>query len=115
MPLRGSGSHRTWRRGSHVGRSSSRRRIQLPEARPQLPAAGGASPPNARGGLRRHRRRRAREDRGRDPRPASTDAIRFAPGTARAFEGGPEGMELLAIGFGESGDSEMLEDFWGVD
>jgi mannose-6-phosphate isomerase-like protein (cupin superfamily) len=41
------------------------------------------------------------------------DAIRFPPGTARAFEGGPAGMELLAIGFGEGGDAEMLEDFWG--
>jgi mannose-6-phosphate isomerase-like protein (cupin superfamily) len=40
------------------------------------------------------------------------DAVRLAPDTARAFEGGPEGMELLAIGFGEGGDSEMLEDFW---
>jgi uncharacterized cupin superfamily protein len=40
------------------------------------------------------------------------DAVRFAPGTARAFEGGPDGMELLAIGFGEGGDSEMLQDFW---
>ena len=40
------------------------------------------------------------------------DAIRVAPGTARAFEGGPEGLELLVIGFGEGGDSELLEDFW---
>lgn len=41
------------------------------------------------------------------------DAIRFPPETARAFEGGPDGMELLAIGFGDGGDTEMLEDFWG--
>ena len=40
------------------------------------------------------------------------DAIRVAPGTARAFEGGPDGLELVVIGFGESGDAEMLEDFW---
>jgi mannose-6-phosphate isomerase-like protein (cupin superfamily) len=40
------------------------------------------------------------------------DAIRIAPGTARAFEGGPDGLELVVIGFGEGGDSEMLEDFW---
>lgn len=40
------------------------------------------------------------------------DAIRVAPGTARAFEGGPEGLELLVIGFGEGGDSELLDDFW---
>ena len=40
------------------------------------------------------------------------DAIRLPPGTARAFEGGPDGLELVAIGFGEGGDAEMLEDFW---
>ena len=40
------------------------------------------------------------------------DAVRVAPDVARAFEAGPEGLELLAIGFGESGDAEMLEDFW---
>jgi uncharacterized cupin superfamily protein len=40
------------------------------------------------------------------------DAIRFAPGVARAFEAGPEGLELLAIGFGEAGEAEMLEGFW---
>jgi uncharacterized cupin superfamily protein len=40
------------------------------------------------------------------------DAIRFAPEVARGFEAGPEGLELLAIGFGEGGDTEMLEDFW---
>jgi len=43
---------------------------------------------------------------------AQWDAIRFAPGTARAFEAGPDGLELLAIGFGEGGDAEMLENFW---
>jgi uncharacterized cupin superfamily protein len=40
------------------------------------------------------------------------DAVRFAPAVARAFEAGPEGLELLAIGFGEGGDGEMLEDLW---
>ncbi len=50
------------------------------------------------------------EDEIRDVR--QWDAIRFAPGTARAFEGGPDGLEMLVIGFGEAGDSEMLEDFW---
>ena len=50
------------------------------------------------------------EDEIRDVR--QWDAIRFAPGTARAFEGGPEGLELLAIGFGDAGDTELLEDFW---
>ena len=41
------------------------------------------------------------------------DAVRFAPEVARAFEAGPDGLELLAIGFGEGGDTEMLEGFWG--
>jgi uncharacterized cupin superfamily protein len=40
------------------------------------------------------------------------DAVRLPPRTARAFEAGPEGLELLAIGFGEGGDAETLEDFW---
>jgi uncharacterized cupin superfamily protein len=40
------------------------------------------------------------------------DAIRLAPATARAFEAGPDGLELLAIGFGEGGDTELIEGFW---
>jgi len=40
------------------------------------------------------------------------DALRFPPETARAFEAGPEGLELLAIGFGKGGDAEMITDFW---
>ena len=40
------------------------------------------------------------------------DVLRFPPQTARAFEGGPEGLELLAIGFGEGGDAELISDFW---
>ena len=40
------------------------------------------------------------------------DAIRVTPGVARAFEAGPDGLELLAIGFGDAGDVEMLEEFW---
>jgi uncharacterized cupin superfamily protein len=43
------------------------------------------------------------------------DAIRFAPSVARGFEAGPDGLELLAIGFGEGGDAEVLEGFWGED
>ena len=27
------------------------------------------------------------------------DAVRVAPGVVRAFEGGPEGLELIAIGW----------------
>jgi uncharacterized cupin superfamily protein len=44
---------------------------------------------------------------------AEWDALRFPPETARAFEAGPDGLVLLAIGFGAGGDTEMLDDFWG--
>jgi uncharacterized cupin superfamily protein len=46
----------------------------------------------------------------RDVRPL--DAIRVAPPVARAFEAGPDGLELLAFGAGASGDAEILSDFW---
>jgi mannose-6-phosphate isomerase-like protein (cupin superfamily) len=42
------------------------------------------------------------------------DAIRIAPGVARAIEAGPDGVELLAFGPHHEGDGEMLGDeFWG--
>ena len=42
------------------------------------------------------------------------DVVRVAPEVARAFEGGPDGLELIAIGTDrpEGGDAEMLEGFW---
>jgi mannose-6-phosphate isomerase-like protein (cupin superfamily) len=42
------------------------------------------------------------------------DLVRVAPHVVRAFEAGPEGLELIAIGSDrpEAGDGEMLEDFW---
>jgi mannose-6-phosphate isomerase-like protein (cupin superfamily) len=40
------------------------------------------------------------------------DVVRVAPKVARAFEAGPDGLEFLAFGAGESGDAEMLESFW---
>lgn len=42
------------------------------------------------------------------------DTIRVAPGVVRAFEGGPEGLELIAIGADrpEGGDGEPVADFW---
>lgn len=41
------------------------------------------------------------------------DAVRVAPGTIRAFEAGPEGLELLAFGaHTDSGDVESVEGFW---
>jgi mannose-6-phosphate isomerase-like protein (cupin superfamily) len=40
------------------------------------------------------------------------DAVRVAPETRRAFEAGPDGLELLVFGAGESGDAEMHQGFW---
>jgi mannose-6-phosphate isomerase-like protein (cupin superfamily) len=43
------------------------------------------------------------------------DSIRVSPKTPRAFEGGSDGIEFLAFGAGESGDADMIEDFWPQD
>jgi mannose-6-phosphate isomerase-like protein (cupin superfamily) len=43
------------------------------------------------------------------------DAIRLDPDVPRAFEAGPDGLELIAFGAGESGDAEILDDFWPAD
>jgi quinol monooxygenase YgiN/mannose-6-phosphate isomerase-like protein (cupin superfamily) len=40
------------------------------------------------------------------------DAIRLAPGAIRAFEAGPDGLELLVVGPHFTGDGEILRDFW---
>jgi mannose-6-phosphate isomerase-like protein (cupin superfamily) len=40
------------------------------------------------------------------------DAVRIAPEVARAFEAGPEGLEILAFGPRHAGDAEMVQDFW---
>jgi len=40
------------------------------------------------------------------------DAVRVAPKVARAFEGGPDGLEVLAFGARHDGDGETLNDFW---
>ena len=42
------------------------------------------------------------------------DAIRVAPRVVRAFEGGPDGLEIVAIGSDrpEEGDGEPVRDFW---
>jgi uncharacterized cupin superfamily protein len=42
------------------------------------------------------------------------DAVRVAPTTVRAIEGGPEGIELLAIGADrpEGGDGVPVQDWW---
>lgn len=40
------------------------------------------------------------------------DALRVPPQVARGFAAGPDGMELLVIGFGDAGDAEMLQGYW---
>ncbi len=40
------------------------------------------------------------------------DAIRVAPELPRAFEAGPDGLELLAFGPHLAGDGERVEDDW---
>lgn len=42
------------------------------------------------------------------------DAVRIAPRVTRAFEAGPNGLELLVFGPHHEGDGEILsEDVWG--
>jgi quercetin dioxygenase-like cupin family protein len=42
------------------------------------------------------------------------DVLRVAPEVVRAFEGGPDGLVLIAIGGTrpEGGDGELVRDFW---
>ena len=40
------------------------------------------------------------------------DAIRIAPGSARAFEAGPNGIEFLVFGPHHTGDAVIETDFW---
>jgi quinol monooxygenase YgiN/quercetin dioxygenase-like cupin family protein len=40
------------------------------------------------------------------------DAIRVAPRSTRAFEAGPEGLELLATGAHRPGDGELVPGYW---
>ncbi len=40
------------------------------------------------------------------------DAIRVAPTVIRTFEGGPDGLELLAFGPRRKGDGEVISDWW---
>lgn len=40
------------------------------------------------------------------------DAIRVAPTTMRNWEAGPDGLEFIAFGAGQSGDAEMTQDWW---
>ena len=40
------------------------------------------------------------------------DAIRVAPAVTRAFEAGPDGLDLLAFGRRHPGDGELIESWW---
>jgi mannose-6-phosphate isomerase-like protein (cupin superfamily) len=40
------------------------------------------------------------------------DAVRVEPGTARNFEGGSDGLEVLIFGPRVEGDGEIVEGFW---
>ena len=40
------------------------------------------------------------------------DAIRVAPEVIRAFEAGPEGIEVLAFGPRHDGDGEIIQGWW---
>jgi mannose-6-phosphate isomerase-like protein (cupin superfamily) len=40
------------------------------------------------------------------------DAIRVAPGVTRAFEAGPDGIEVLAVGPRHDGDGELIRGWW---
>ena len=42
------------------------------------------------------------------------DVVRVAPSTVRAFEGGPDGLELVAVGSDrpEGGDGVRIDDWW---
>jgi mannose-6-phosphate isomerase-like protein (cupin superfamily) len=40
------------------------------------------------------------------------DAIRVAPSVTRAFEAGPDGIELLAFGPRHEGDADVIQDWW---
>ena len=98
------------RRPRGAGRRGDRRRV--------LPAAGRRRSPFT------HRHREAEEvyvvlrGRGRvklddeilDVGPL--DAIRVAPGTARAFEAGDDGLDLLAFGPHRGNDGVPVDDPW---
>jgi mannose-6-phosphate isomerase-like protein (cupin superfamily) len=40
------------------------------------------------------------------------DAIRISPEVARGVEGGPEGIEVIAVGARHDGDGELLQGWW---
>lgn len=43
---------------------------------------------------------------------ATLDVVRLAPAAVREFEGGPDGMTLIAFGDRVKDDATMVQDFW---
>jgi len=43
------------------------------------------------------------------------DAIRVSPGVTRQFEGGADGIELIAVGPRHDGDGEIIPGWWSED
>jgi len=43
---------------------------------------------------------------------APMDAVRVSPGVTRAFEAGPDGLEVLAVGARHDGDGEIFPGWW---
>lgn len=43
---------------------------------------------------------------------AALDAIRVQPNVTRAFEAGPEGLEVIAFGARHDGDGELIHGWW---
>jgi len=44
---------------------------------------------------------------------APLDAVRVSPGVTRAFEAGPDGLQVLIFGPHVESDADMVQDFWG--
>jgi len=40
------------------------------------------------------------------------DAVRVSPAVTRAFEAGPDGLEVLAFGPHHEGDGELIPGWW---
>ena len=81
---------------------------------PGVPPDGRAQPPRAGRGIRRGRGsgRIKLDDEIRELR--QWDVVRISPETVRALEGGPEGLEIIAVGADrpEGGDGVRVEDWW---
>ena len=43
---------------------------------------------------------------------APMDAVRVSPGVTRAFEAGPDGLEVLIFGPHVQGDGELVDGHW---